>query len=59
MILKRADEVDLGDTIDGNHVTGWYFGAKGTVWIEYANRWHRYHPAARVVTPIEPKEIPE
>lgn len=51
--IKRARDVELGDAINGEKVTGWYLGANGKIWIEHGRRWSRYHPDDKVIKPKE------
>src|SRR5262245_37560830 len=39
MRIKAAD-VELGDMIEGQRVTGWFIDGKGRFMIEYAGRWN-------------------
>lgn len=38
----KAEDIELGDYIEGQRVTGWYFDGRGAAMIEYGGRWHRH-----------------
>jgi hypothetical protein len=51
---KRADEVEIGDTYQGERITGWFFNGRGKVMIESGWRWHTLSPSAEVIeAPLE------
>lgn len=46
---KRAGDIEIGDTVHGQRVSGWFYDAKGRMMLEYGGRWNRHSPNERLM----------
>lgn len=40
---RRAGDVEIGHTVRGERVSGWFHDAKGKMVLEHGGRWNTYH----------------